>query len=352
MMSLGNESQYFVGAYYFGGWQRSPNYHLDAPYSLLLKPSYKNRKPLCGWFDDQQEVMDRELVWAARGDISFFAFLWYWPGAMGQEENKLNYPLGCYFNSKNKAKDKIKFCIVYTNHDKFDILPGKEWDYYSHLWTEWMDRDDYLRISVNNNEPTKPLFIIWSPQQFHDHWRKNRGGARAALDKLRVLAFNHGLPGLNIAGCGDPIASREIFENDGYDIITGYNFHWIGNMKVGRPGIYDSLALKHIPIWDSMTIISKAAIPVITSGWDLRPWPEAIKVSSYYEDRSPKKYKHFCQITKKWIDKHENQVVRPKTVLIYAWNELGEGGYILPTVGDGYAFLDATKEVFCRKLIK
>ena len=110
--------------------------------------------------------------------------------------------------------------------------------------------------------------------------------------------------------------------------------------------MYDSLAIKHIPIWDSMVMTQKAVIPVITSGWEPRPWPETLKKSTYYPDRSPQKFERFCKLTKDWINKHENEVVKPKTILIYAWNELGEGGYIVPTVGEGFAYLDAIKKVF------
>jgi hypothetical protein len=345
-MASGKEKQYIVGAYYFGGWQSGPNFHLEAPHALLLEPSFKNRMPLSGWFDDQQAVMDQELVWAERGGISFFAFLWYWPGAMSREEDKLNYPLECYLNPNSNAKKKMKFCIVYTNHDKFDISPRDQWDRYATLWTEWMTREDYVRVSVQEKETAKPLFIIWSPQRFHEHWDTMPGGARAALDNFRKMAVKRGLPGINIGGCWDQSYPKEILKEDDYDIITGYGSHDAGGAKVGSFGQYDSLSVGHISVWDSMNSLGKRVIPNMTSGWDPRPWPDELKVSYYYPDRSPSKFKEFCQFTKDWINKHENDVVKPKTILIYAWNELGEGGYIVPTVGEGFAYLDAIKKVF------
>lgn len=41
-----------------------------------------------------------------------------------------------------------------------------------------------------------------------------------------------------------------------------------------------------------------------------------------------------------------NPTVCPGIGLIYAWNEIGEGGYILPTVKYGYSLLKATRDVF------
>ncbi len=36
----------------------------------------------------------------------------------------------------------------------------------------------------------------------------------------------------------------------------------------------------------------------------------------------------------------------PPIVLVEAWNELGEGGYVEPTVGRGFSYLDAIRNVF------
>ena len=35
-----------------------------------------------------------------------------------------------------------------------------------------------------------------------------------------------------------------------------------------------------------------------------------------------------------WMDQHPDQITAERLMLIYAWNEFGEGGYIAPTRGD------------------
>jgi len=40
---------------------------------------------------------------------------------------------------------------------------------------------------------------------------------------------------------------------------------------------------------------------------------------------------------------------RAKMLLIYAWNEFGEGGIVAPTRGEGMMKLDAIREVFGRR---
>jgi len=60
------------------------------------------------------------------------------------------------------------------------------------------------------------------------------------------MAAKRGLPGIVIGGCWDQTAFKEIFEEDCYDIVTGYNFHWVCPTQAGEPGTYNSLAKGHL----------------------------------------------------------------------------------------------------------
>lgn len=339
-----------IGMYYFGGWQSGSNWHLDKPNSLLMTSTFRDRMPLTGWYDDNQQVMDQEIQWAVRGGVEYFAFLWYWPGGQQLEKlNMLNSPFENFLKSDVPERKRLKFCIVYTNHNPYDIPPGVDWRRFTKLWIDLMRREDYFRVAMKRGDLPKPLFIVWSPQTFHDHWKTAPEGARGALISLREVAAKEGLPGIIIGGCWDQTVSKEIFEKDGFDFVTAYNLHLAGHPQVNEPGTYDSLAKGHISIWDSMAAHGKPIIPVITSGWDPRPWPGEAMGSPYYPDRTPQKFDNFCRSAKDWIDTHQRNVVVPKTLLIYSWNELGEGGYVLPTVGEGYSYLEAIKKVFGEK---
>ncbi len=76
-------------------------------------------------------------------------------------------------------------------------------------------------------------------------------------------------------------------------------------------------------------------IPVVMDGWDSRPWGE----TPYWYTRSPAQFAGFVGAAITWADAHPKMRVsaapsRP-LVFVEAWNELGEGSYMLPTVGDG-----------------
>ena len=46
------------------------------------------------------------------------------------------------------------------------------------------------------------------------------------------------------------------------------------------------------------------------------------------------------------MDQHPDQTTAERIVLLYAWNEFGEGGYLAPTKGDPEgAYLKAVKQV-------
>jgi hypothetical protein len=76
-------------------------------------------------------------------------------------------------------------------------------------------------------------------------------------------------------------------------------------------------------------------VPVITAGWDRRPWEEdklpSEKMSTWYPDRTPKLVEEFVGLGVCWLDKHPDKTTAQRLLLIYTWNENGEGGYLTPT---------------------
>jgi hypothetical protein len=76
----------------------------------------------------------------------------------------------------------------------------------------------------------------------------------------------------------------------------------------------------------------------LTAGWDKRPWegPDGLnqKEGWYYPDSTPEQFKGFLEDAIQWMGDHPTKTTKERLVLIYAWNELGEGGYLVPTRGD------------------
>ena len=67
------------------------------------------------------------------------------------------------------------------------------------------------------------------------------------------------------------------------------------------------------------------------------------KMSVWYPDRTPKLVEEFVRLGVRWLDKHPDKTTPQRLLLIYAWNENGEGGYLTPTEKDGTEYLKAVQ---------
>jgi len=66
----------------------------------------------------------------------------------------------------------------------------------------------------------------------------------------------------------------------------------------------------------------------------------------YFPDRTPEQFADFLRDAIRWMDRHAEETTAERIVLIYAWNEFGEGGYIAPTKGDSHGdYLNALRSV-------
>ena len=81
---------------------------------------------------------------------------------------------------------------------------------------------------------------------------------------------------------------------------------------------------------------SKPYVPYVPSGWDPRPWQDP---RPSFASPTREEWTAALNRVKAALDKYPKlgipmQGGRKKMVLIYAWNEFGEGGCIAPTKGD------------------
>lgn len=90
-------------------------------------------------------------------------------------------------------------------------------------------------------------------------------------------------------------------------------------------------------------------------GWDMRPvggtWPQPTGFPSEpIKDRvhsTKTTFKAKLQEAKELSDKYKN--TNGNVLMVCCWNEYLEGNYIEPTVGHGFDYLEAIREVFSGK---
>ncbi len=325
-----------VGAYYFDGWAGKSDHAgkeawaKDAPTMLTKRmlDEFPQREPIWGWRDDRQEIMEQQINLAADNGISFFSFCWYWrPTQKEIDADPLHTSLKLFVKAKNK--NRMKYCLLIANHEGFLIRDTENWRQAAKDWLQYFKDKQYVTVDG------KPLVIIFNPED----------ASAEGLAALQDEAKKAGLPGVAVAACrsGDP--------KPGFGLRTRYN-RIPGYADGSQQHPYAELVAAHQEVWSGSP--QQPYIPTVTAGWDKRPWegPEGLgqQPGWYYPDRTPDAFAKFLESAITWMDQHPDQTTKERLVLIYAWNEFGEGGYIAPTKGDPDGkYLKAVKAVVTPK---
>lgn len=327
------------GAYYFDGWSghhesaNDPNQpwakNATTQMTERLVKEFPEREPVWGWRNDSMEIMERQIDLAADHGIEFFSFCWYWYDN-GGPINKQKIAEAPHHTSmelflKAKNNHRMKFCLLVANHQGSEIIGTEAWKQAADFWIPYLKHPRHLTVDG------KPLVIIFN----------HEGGDKEGFAYLQEAARKAGLPGVAIAGCAGGTLETGYTHRTHYNIISDYT---PGSKKLK----YSELVTSNEEAWAGSR--EQPYMPIITAGWDKRPWEKPDEVNSpngaYYPDRSPEQFEKFLRDAVKWMDDHPDQTTAERIALIYAWNEFGEGGQIAPTKGDPDGeYLKAIKKV-------
>lgn len=322
-----SNGQLKIGAYYFDGWsgqnrlasdQNEP-WAKNAPRMLTRRfiDEFPDREPLWGWRNDSQLIMERQIDLAADNGIEFFLFCWYWMDNKGPiniegiQNLDLHTSLNLYLKARNK--NRIKFGFLVANHEGSEIIGMENWEKGTEFWMQYFKDPQYFKVGG------KPLVVIFNPSGIDNN----------ALARMQDVAKKQGLPGLSIAGCGNEAGNKYFTYKTHYNITKGY--------AAGSEGHnYSELVDAHKQQWAGT--VEQPYIPEVTVGWDKRPWEGATGLNQpegwYFMNRTPEQFKNFLTDATIWMNEHPTETTTEHVILIYAWNELGEGGYLVPTKGD------------------
>lgn len=317
-----------VGVYFFNGWSgqnshaNDPNepWAKDAPEHLTRRmlEEFPGREPVWGWRSDSQEIVEMQIDLAANHGIDIFIFCWYW---MGNSDGKMNADaienlslhtqMNMYFKAKNK--NKIQFALVVANHGNNTIKTPAQWEEATHYWMKYFKDPQHLSVDG------KPLIVIFNPSGINEE----------SMNRMQNVAKQNGFPGLSIAGCNNPRA-KGFTHRTNYNKIGDYN---IGGLK----RTYEELVDVNKAQWFGTEELPY--IPVLTVGFDRRPWEGPTGIYNnppiyYFTGRTPEKFESYLEDAITWMDEHPEQTTKERIILLYAWNEIGEGGYLMPTKGD------------------
>jgi len=278
--------------------------------------------------------MDREIRYAADAGLDYWAFLIYPP------DNPMSLGLALYLQSRHT--DEINFCL--------NLQGG--WMAKGGLaaWPAKVER--YVSLFRLPTYQTvldgRPLVYLFSAdglvgEDKFSSWEE----ARAALRQLRFAARRAGLKNPYVAVQElSPARAQRHLQNLGLDAASAYAV--MGGTRQGRP--YAALAEKARASWEGYRAAGLKLIPLVTTGWDKRPrvenpvpW-ETTKVWEHYAAPTPEQLAEHLREALRWVEEHP-AVAESRVVLIYAWNENDEGGWLVPTLWEGNARLEAIRSV-------
>jgi hypothetical protein len=337
-----------LGAYYFAGWAGKCPYDDGTPenawakgmpshFTKMLATEFSGRTPIWGWRDDSQAIMDRQIDLAADNGIAFFSYCWYWADNKGPinasaiEKDSKHLPMYMFMNSKKNAR--MEFCLLVANHSGHEIVGTDAWKQASDFWiTKYFKHPRYLKVDG------KPVITIFLPN----------GADKSGLAYLQEAARKAGFPGVLVIGCGN--CSVE----NGFQAQTLYNTKPKDGLNLTDIYPFKLLSDWNISVWNRTDRPYMPYIPLATAGWDCRPWEakngegfgQGSTVSPHFSRGTPDEFEQYIKSMADWMDRNPKLVTTDRLGLIYAWNEIGEGGWLVPCKDDPEgAYLKAIRNV-------
>nr|CAA9259717.1 hypothetical protein AVDCRST_MAG63-2355 [uncultured Armatimonadetes bacterium] len=372
---------YQVGAYYF------PNYHVDkrneaahgagwTEWELVKRaeprfPGHAQpRVPAWGYEDEADPaVFARKIDAAADHGIGHFLFDWYWYDDGPFLQRALDEG---YLKAPNHRR--LKFALMWANHDWNDIHPaklhGRHHRLYpgpirpatfetltDHVIARYFSHPSYWKLGG------RPYFSFYELMTFV----KGMGGvpaAKEALAHFREKAKGAGFPDLHLNAVvwGVQILPGEQAiknPNDllaalGFDSVTSYV--WIHHVALSRFPVtpYAEVAAEAAKHWRrARGEFTLPYHPNVTMGWDSSPRTVASDVyrnagypfMATLDGNTPDAFKAALRAAKAFLDEAPARP-GPRVLSINAWNEWTEGSYLEPDTVHGLGYLEAVKAVF------
>ena len=369
-----------VAAYYFGNYhqdRRNEAFHgkgwnewkLVKEAKPRFEGHYQPRVPVWGYEDEADpQAMARKIDAAAKYGVDAFIFDWYYYEDGPFLERSLDEG---FLNAPNN--DKVKFALMWANHDWTDIHPKRravkkpQLLYPGKVSPEQFDRICDLVIARYLKHPSywkiggKPYFSIYELPKFLENFGGSADAAKSALERFRKKAVAAGLPGLhlNTIYCGQRIlpqetAIKDVFELTkflGFDSATSYT--WLHHVEMtDLTTKFDFVRDGYLADWAGL--LKRFRIPYIPNasvGWDSSPRADqrdeygnfGYPFCSVIVDNGPDRFRAALLEIRRRLDADPSQL---RIVTVNSWNEWTEGSYLEPDEKYGYGYLEAIRQVF------
>ena len=333
-----------IGAIRWDAWYAPGSEVTSAVERTLSQPSYRWRLPFFARQDNtghaqmpaiSQGLIDLEIAQATYAGLDYWAFVAYPP------DSAMSAPLQRYITSNHRGR--IGFCMftelaAWGSATRSAALVGYHLDLMQH--------EAYVR--VHGNRPLYYLGFI-TEKTATERWG-SVDGLRAGIDRFRARAMAHGV--------GNPFIVLGVLPRDAIAFAAALGGDAVGAYTIadGRAtGDYAALVRVTEKGWQTFATSSLPVVPTVMAGWDRRPrvetpvpWETSQRpgagIEHYFASPDPAQLAAHLQQALAWIKQQPADRQAP-ALLIYAWNENDEGGWLVPTAPCDEGRLQALHDV-------
>lgn len=329
-----------VGAIRWDAWY-APGSSVTSAVERSLSPEhYRWRRPFFSRQDEtghvrmpaiSQGLMDLEIAQAQYAGLDYWAFVAYPSGST------MTAPLRHYLASTQRSD--LRFCL-FTELSAWGSREGSV-----PLLNEQLDlmaHEAYLRV-----EDQRPLYYLGfiTAQLAQERWGGSDGLRRAIAGvRSRVAA----------AGAGNPYIVVGVLPRDDTGFAASLGADAVGAYTIAdghTTGDYKTLTQIAENGWRALAATELPVVPTVMAGWDRRPrvetpvpWERGQRQGSglNYFFTAPQAHELAAHLRDAlgWVSA-QPAGRRAPAVLIYAWNENDEGGWLVPTAPCDQARLEA-----------
>lgn len=373
---------YQIAVYYF------PNYHPDPRNAQVhgegwtewevvkravprFPNHYQPRVPTWGYEDEfDPQVMAKKINAAADHGIDAFIFDWYWYNDGPYIERGLEKGF-----MKAPNADRLKFAIMWANHDWKDIHPAKLEEcrdgryrtlYPGNVTPQTFETIVQHTIEVYFKHPSywkidgAPYYSIYDQSKFVESFG-SLNAAREALAYFRAKTKEAGFPDLHLnqvlwnsgvlPGEAELRGSNELLKHLGYDSFTSYVWVHHVPLKPFPCMDYREAFRQYMAYWEQAeSEIDLPYYPNASVGWDSSP--RTVQSDSFLNagypftpslvNNEPAQFRAALQAIKARMDAGKG----PKILTMNSWNEWTEGSYLEPDERYGMGYLEAIRDTF------
>lgn len=337
----------YIGAIRWDAWHGDKGKVGVHVQNVLSKKKWHKRVPFCAQILNDEirincatpEAMEKEIRYAKEALLDYWAFLIYEP------DNEMSLQLSLYFESS--IKHFIKFAPI-IQFGRWSMQNYKDMNDYI---TRLFNQENYLTI---NDRPVLFIFNITKfEKKLYEHWKGVENFKNKVLKDLinKTIEVTGNKPYFIVMEF-NPEKAKYWADLFNFDAISTYATH------PGKRGTFQDLAKQNVNYWNRAKQTGKTVIPIVMAGWDPRPraenpapWQDETYLKRaqeiYFDTPKPEEIAEHLRNAIRWAKQNSSPAV-----IIYAWNEFDEGGWIMPTLLEGDNRIKAIRKIIERECSK